>query len=54
MKINKVNNSIKIYLEEIDKLNKKYNIEPPSDIREYILIPSPKENWLFYNLFKRM
>jgi hypothetical protein len=48
-----MNNPITNYLAEVDRLNKKYNIEPPSDIREYILIPSPKENWLFHNLFRR-
>lgn len=48
------NNSVKEYEKKVIELNKKYNLPYYDDIRNYIVVPAPKEAWLFYSFFVKI
>ena len=48
------NNAVQEYLKTIEYLNKKYNIPYYDDIRNYIIIPAPREVWLFDSFFVKL
>jgi hypothetical protein len=45
---------IQAYEKSIQELNKEYNLPYYDDIRNYIVVPAPKEAWLFYSIFERI